>query len=75
MCELVSESPKFPASKGRNREFSPFGLAKPPTDAKYRSRSNDLRGNSLRIGTGNFLRPNRELNQRIREFSSQIRES
>jgi hypothetical protein len=32
-------------------------------------------GNSLRGGTGNFLPRNRELNQRIREFSTPIRES
>ena len=36
---------------------------------------NGLRHNSLRIGTGNLLRPCRELNQVIREFICQIRES
>src|SRR6516162_4236772 len=34
-----------------------------------------LRGNSLRIGTGNLFRPNRELNRAIREVSALIRES
>src|SRR5271165_5749644 len=33
-----------------------------------------LRANYLRIGTGNFLRPCRELNQAIREISALIRE-
>jgi 2-methylisocitrate lyase-like PEP mutase family enzyme len=31
--------------------------------------------NSLRIGTGNFLRPCRELNQATREISALIRET
>ena len=34
-----------------------------------------LRANSLRIGTGNFVRPCRELNQAIREFIRLIREA
>src|ERR1700682_5116836 len=34
-----------------------------------------LRANSLRIRTGNFLRPCRELNRAIREVSAVIRES
>src|SRR5215472_1755387 len=33
-----------------------------------------LRGNSLRIGTGNLFRPNRELNGGIRELFGRIRE-
>jgi beta-glucosidase-like glycosyl hydrolase len=66
---------EIPCQQGKNREFSPFGLARPPIDTKYGSRSNELRGNSLRIGAGNFLRRNRELNQAIREFSTWIRES
>jgi hypothetical protein len=54
MCELVSESPKFPASRERTGNFHRLALRSPPHDAKYRSRSNDLRGDSLRIETGNF---------------------
>jgi hypothetical protein len=34
-----------------------------------------LRANSLRVRTGNFLRPYRELNRAIREISATIRES
>src|SRR5262252_2291079 len=33
-----------------------------------------LQGNSLRIGTGNLFRPNRELNGGIRELFGRIRE-
>ena len=57
------------------RNFHRLGLVRPLIDAKYRSRSNELRGNSLRVGTGNFLAPNRELNRVIREFFTLIRES
>jgi hypothetical protein len=38
----------------------------------YKSFINDLQINSLRIRTGNFLLPNRELNQAFREFSGRI---
>jgi hypothetical protein len=42
-------------------------------EAAKKSFINDLQINSLR--TGNFLLPNRELNQAFREFSGRIRES
>src|SRR5215471_14720795 len=72
--ELVSEIPKFPASWEKTGNYDRLGLASPLRDAKYGSRSNELRRNSLRIGTGNFLRRNRELNRAIRECSTLISE-
>jgi hypothetical protein len=42
---------------------------------KTRRQISNLRVNSLRIGTGNFLRPCRELNQATREISALIRET
>ena len=68
--ELVSEIPEFPASWEKTGNFDRLGLGEPLKDAKYGSRFNELCGNSLRIGTGNFLRRNRELNRAIREFST-----
>jgi hypothetical protein len=51
-CANSSLNPRNSLLEGKNREFSPFGLARPPGGAKYGSRFNSLRGNSLRIGTG-----------------------
>src|ERR1700719_344757 len=68
-CELVSEMPKFPASRCSSR----------PPSATIGSKSiaefNGLRSNSLLIGTGNLIRPCRELFRAIREFFRLIRES
>src|SRR5262245_37411732 len=55
-------------------EVHPLGYSRRKR-AKYGSRSNVLRGNSLRMGTGNFLRPNRELSRGIMVFFSLIGES
>ena len=75
MCELVSGSPKFPASREktgnlhllalRGRQMMPNTGADPMSyeEIPYASER------------GNFLRPNRELSRGIREFSSLIRES
>ena len=41
--------------------------------AKYGNDFNTVLGNSLRPRTGNFLRPNRELDRVIREHSIMIR--
>src|ERR1700731_1887968 len=60
------------------REYREFCSSRPPS-ATIGSESiaefNGLRHNSLRIGTGNLIRPCRELNRAIREFFRLIRES
>ena len=43
--------------------------------SKKRRQISVLQANSLRIRTGNFLPPNRELNRAIREIPALIRES
>ena len=58
-CELVSDPSSLLAGK-KTGNFHCLGLARPPKDAKYESRSNELRGNSLCIGTANFLPRNKE---------------
>ena len=55
--QLVSD-PNSPASWKKTGNFHRLGLARPLRDAKYESRSDELRGNSLRIGTEIFLRRN-----------------
>jgi hypothetical protein len=68
----LSLTPEFPASREFTRRISGFAVA---LRQQKRSLINDLQINSLRIRTGNFLLPNRELNQAFREFSGRIRES
>src|ERR1700737_4737878 len=66
---------KFPASWEYTgyfvRRAPPEWIVRPESRAKF----NDLRANSLRIGTGNLFRPSRELNRVIRELIRLIRES
>ena len=66
---------KFPASWEKYREFC---SSRPPSatiGSKSIAEFNGLRPNSLRIGTGNLIRPCRELIRAIREFFRLIRES
>jgi hypothetical protein len=70
-----SLKPKFPASRENAGNFIDSGLRGVSMVAKTRRQISNLRVNSLRIGTGNFLRPCRELNQAIREISALIRET
>ncbi|HJY52150.1 MAG TPA: hypothetical protein VJ349_26425, partial [Stellaceae bacterium] len=56
-------------------EFHRFGAERHVNSCENEHQISSLRVNSLRIGTGNFLRPCRELNQAIREISALIRES
>src|SRR6267154_104226 len=73
-CELVSEMPNSLLA-GNIQGISPIrGLAVPGNSEKGHEIS-FLWTNSLRILTGNFLRPCRELNRAIREVSAVIRES
>ena len=67
--------PKFPASRGKYREFHQFGPRRRFGGSEKGHEISFLRANSLRILTGNFLRPCRELNRAIREVSAVIRES
>jgi hypothetical protein len=73
-CELVSENAKFPASRENTGNFFDLGLGSASEAAKKVMKSSFLRANSLRILTGNFLQPCRELNRTIREVSAVIRE-
>jgi len=66
--EGISGSHKTP--RRRKADSNPLGPA--PESPHLRPRSP---ANSLRIRTGNFLRPCRELNRAIREIFSLIRES
>ena len=74
LSELVSEA-KFPASW----EYTGYFVRRGPPDcivgSESRAKFNDLRANSLRIGTGNFLPPYRELNRANREILALIKES
>jgi hypothetical protein len=54
--------------------FDP-GLGGASKGSKKRGKISVLQANSLRIRTGNFLPPNRELNRAIREIPALIRES
>jgi len=65
-----SLKPKFPASRENTGNFVRLGLRR-NAEPKY----NNLQSNSLRIGTGNLIRPCRELIRAIREFFRLIRES
>src|SRR6476646_9463781 len=57
------------------REFHRFGPRRRLRGSEKGHEINRLWVNSLRILTGNFLRPCRELNRAIREVSAVIRES
>ena len=72
--ELVSEA-KFPASREFTGNFIELGLGGASTAAKKGIKPKPYRANSLRIRTGNFLRPCREFKSAIREISGLIRES
>jgi len=72
--EPVSESPKFPASRQNTGNFIESRPRCASISAKMISRSVPYDPNSLRIRTGNFLLPNRELYPAIREISVLIRE-
>ena len=54
---------KFPASQGKYREFHSVRGSARVNGRQKRSRTRYLEANSLHIGTGNFLRPCRELNR------------
>ena len=73
-CELVSENAKFPCL-GIYREFHRFGPRRRLGGSEKGHEISFLRANSLRILTGNFLRPCRELNRAIREVSAVINRS
>ena len=72
--ELVSEA-KFPARLGIYRVFCSPGPPDWIVGSESRAKFNDLRANSLRIGTGNLFGASRELNRVIRELICLIRES
>src|ERR1700731_4471545 len=58
------------------REYREFCSSRPPSatiGSKSIAEFNGLRSNSLRIGTGNLIRPCRELIRAIREFFCLIR--
>jgi hypothetical protein len=74
-CELVSENAKFPASWEYTGNFIDSGLGGASKGSEKGHEISFLRANSLRILTGNFLQPCRELNRAIREVSAVIRES
>src|SRR6516162_5526253 len=57
------------------REIHRFGPGGAPTVAKNGHRIRALRANSLRIRTGNFLPPCRELNRVTRKIFALIRET
>jgi len=67
--------PEFPASWEKYRQFCSFRPPSATKGSKFVNNLNVLPSNSLRIRTGNFLRPYRELNWAIRELSDLIRES
>jgi len=66
---------EFPASWEKYRQFCSFRPPSATKGSKFVNNLNVLPSNSLRIRTGNFLRPYRELNWAIRELSDLIRES
>src|SRR5580693_3666549 len=68
MPGLVPFAPEY-------REFHRFGPRRRLGGSEKEHEISSLRANSLRILTGNFLRPCRELNRAIREVSAVIRES
>jgi len=73
--EPVSEKPKFPVSRENTGNFIDSKTRERVNGNKKWHQTRALRANSLRIGTGNYLRPYREFKSAIREFSALIRES
>ena len=69
-----SPLPKFPASTEYTGEFHSIGAQLRTPRQKIVRYASALRANSLRIRTGNFSSPCRELNQAITEFFGRIRE-
>jgi hypothetical protein len=57
----TSLQPKFPDNRENNREFCRFQPFWGDFGAQLAGEFNSLQPNSLRIGTGNFCDPNREL--------------
>src|SRR5437899_4749171 len=72
--EPVSE-PKFPASRENTGNFIDSGLGGRVNGGQKGHQISALRANSLRVRTGNFWRPYRELNRAIRVIFALIRES
>ena len=69
-----SPKPKFPV-RWENTGYSLiFGSISPNLSSESQSLSGTYSSNSLWDRTGNYFRPIRELNQRIREVSDRIRE-
>jgi hypothetical protein len=68
-----SLKPKFPASRERTGNFIDSGLGR-VNSRKNEHHINILRANSLRIRTGNFVRPCREFKSASREISARISE-
>jgi hypothetical protein len=66
--------PKFPASTEYTGNFISIGAQLRTPRQKIVRCASALRANSLRIRTGNFSSPCRELNQAITEFFGRIRE-
>jgi hypothetical protein len=69
-----SPLPKFPASTEYTGEFHSIGAQLRTPRQKIVRYASASRANSLRIRTGNFSSPCRELNQAITEFFGRIRE-
>jgi hypothetical protein len=69
-----SPLPKFPASKEYTGNFISIGAQLRTPRQKIVRYASALRANYLRIRTGNFSSPCRELNQAITEFFGRIRE-
>src|SRR6266446_1762888 len=65
----------IPCYQGKYREFHRFGPRWRVTGGQNGNQISALRANSLRVRTGNFLTPYRELNRPIRELFTVIRES
>jgi hypothetical protein len=74
LSEPVSEA-KFPVTRENTGNFIDSSLGDASEAAKKWHQNSALRANSLRIRTGNFLLPCRELNRAIREIFAVIRES
>src|SRR5260370_20093365 len=66
-CELVSGS-QISCYQGKYREFQRFGPRWRVTGGQNGNQISALRANSLRVRTGKFLTPYRELNRAIREL-------
>src|SRR5262249_34860026 len=69
--EPVSDR-RFPDNREINREFCKIRPSASNFDAQLASRFSGLPLNSLRMGTGNFRRANREYSTRNREFSRRV---